>query len=175
MGCYFTSYGFYLCSSQIEALDPIIKAPHLADQPTAAEQIRRMLQVFINARKRALPSSGHTPREPTVKESQESQDDYPTMDIDYDDPELLAALNAHDSEVATQGRDFTNKEEKLGNVRVQRCLSALFNSIVCSICLHFPGGFGVTSTKESQIRRHLSKATTIKSKLGWSVGLAVLM
>ncbi|KAG6890307.1 hypothetical protein C0995_009513 [Termitomyces sp. Mi166 len=98
----------------LEALDPIFKVANLTDQPTTAEQIRQMLQVFIDARKGALPPSERPRRNPTTRDSQESQDDYPTMDIDYDDPKLLAALDARGAEVPSpEVIEFTEKEEKL--------------------------------------------------------------
>ncbi|KAG5718721.1 hypothetical protein E4T56_gene2714 [Termitomyces sp. T112] len=107
----------------LEALDPIIKVPNLSEQPAVAEQIRQMLQVFIDARKGALPPHGLPTRKLTTGESQESQDDYPTMDIDYDDPELLAALDAYDFEVPMKGvSEFTGKEEKL-NIYMMSTLS----------------------------------------------------
>lgn len=58
------------------------------------EEIRKLVQAFLDARQAALPRtrqlSTTIPR--NNEDSQESQEDYGAFDLDLDDPELQAAL-----------------------------------------------------------------------------------
>ncbi|KAG6844635.1 hypothetical protein H0H87_005292 [Tephrocybe sp. NHM501043] len=78
----------------LKSLDPLFKVTALVDEPTTAQEFKLMLLVFMDARQNVLPPPTRPYRKSVEKDSQESQDEYPTMVIDYDDPELLAALGA---------------------------------------------------------------------------------
>ncbi|KAG6919531.1 hypothetical protein DXG01_005121 [Tephrocybe rancida] len=99
-----------------EALDPIFKAQILADEPRTAEQIRQMLSTFLDARKRALAPPDRSSITQVERESQESQDEYPDMAIDFDDPELLAALDQGGFELpASETTELGIKEQTLSS------------------------------------------------------------
>ncbi|GLB41954.1 hypothetical protein LshimejAT787_1005540 [Lyophyllum shimeji] len=91
----------------LSSLEPVFRGPQaLIDSPRIAEVIRELVQTFLDARKSALPP----PQRPRIvpqaaQESQESQDEYYTVDMDYDDPALLAILDG-----GVQMPNFKEKE-----------------------------------------------------------------
>ncbi|KAF8074820.1 Mus7/MMS22 family-domain-containing protein [Lyophyllum atratum] len=94
----------------LASLEPLFKGPQsFIDLSKTADEIRKMVQTFLDARKLVLPP----PQRPRIMsqraaESQESQDEYGTVDMDYDDPDLVAALSGDPGAEVTPG--FTAKE-----------------------------------------------------------------
>ncbi|KAG6854521.1 hypothetical protein C0991_005433 [Blastosporella zonata] len=101
----------------LHALQPIFKISRVVDEPQTAEEIRKTLHIFLDARRKVLPPPEYPYRKkPVQKESQESQDEYPTIEIDYDDPDLLAALDVGGFEIpAKEASEISGKEETLGS------------------------------------------------------------
>ncbi|KAG6836986.1 hypothetical protein H0H93_016690 [Arthromyces matolae] len=103
----------------LHAIEPLIRAANVVDEPTTAENLREMVQAFLDARKIALPSQKLPSKGPSVvceTQEQESQEDYPPMAIDFNDPSLLAALGAGDTAPSAQKSDqVTLNEEALSS------------------------------------------------------------
>ena len=81
-------------------------ATNLTQVRTTALEIRRLVQAFLNARQTAMPASQRHPVvAPRAEDSQESQEDYGTFDLDLNDPELQAALGDDmESSIANQNK-----------------------------------------------------------------------
>lgn len=70
-----------------------------------ADEIQQLLTVFLEARKLTLPEPERPRIVPIAQESQESQDEYGMLEIDYDDPALLAALGADIQPASHKAKD----------------------------------------------------------------------
>ena len=71
-------------------------------------EIRKLVQSFLNARTAALPPPPRRmPHAESTEDSQESQEYFGMDDMNYDDPELVAAL---DPENAAKAQELKQKE-----------------------------------------------------------------
>ncbi|RDB20900.1 Protein mms22 [Hypsizygus marmoreus] len=100
----------------LSSLHPILRTQALSVVPRTSEEIHRLLQTFLDARRSTLPA----PERPRIlplpaEETQESQDEYGVMDIDYDDPALLVALGIEVVAPAPKS-DRRNAEESLKKI-----------------------------------------------------------
>ncbi|KAG5643106.1 hypothetical protein DXG03_001570 [Asterophora parasitica] len=79
----------------LACVESILKCSQkLTDAPRTSEEIRRLIQTFLDARKLALPPP-ERPRIilPVDPESQESQYELGEWDVNFDDPDALAAFD----------------------------------------------------------------------------------
>ncbi|KAF8141719.1 Mus7/MMS22 family-domain-containing protein [Boletus edulis] len=92
-------------------------------------EIRMLVQSFLDARLKALPSVQPPP--PPVVESQESQDEYDKLSLDLNDEELRAVLG-EEAEVSTVA-DLKSKEDALCKVLDKSITPAVYRLV----CKHF--------------------------------------
>ncbi|KAF5383686.1 hypothetical protein D9615_003648 [Tricholomella constricta] len=103
----------------------IPKGPlNLINAPRTSEEIRKMLQAFLDARKLALPPP-ERPRIVLAPESQESQYELSALDINVHDPAALAQFDVNVQAAAPP--DFAAKE-----MAVRSCLNERFIWWACS-------------------------------------------
>ncbi|EGO22248.1 hypothetical protein SERLADRAFT_472803, partial [Serpula lacrymans var. lacrymans S7.9] len=102
---------------------------NLASLSKTGEEIRRLVQSFLDARTSVIPNA---PVATTVSvESQESQDEYGQLLWDLDDPELLAALG--DDTGSSLVADVKVKEETVCKVIDKHISPAIYRLV----CKHF--------------------------------------
>ncbi|KAG6831106.1 hypothetical protein H0H92_012783 [Tricholoma furcatifolium] len=78
----------------LQAFKPSTLKIFIDGELTTIREILKMLFLFLDARKKALPPPERPRTTPAATDSQESQDEYSMMDdLDYGDPALLAALD----------------------------------------------------------------------------------
>ncbi|KAH7914631.1 Mus7/MMS22 family-domain-containing protein [Hygrophoropsis aurantiaca] len=98
---------------------------NLASGRTGTE-LRQLVQSFLNARSQALPKP-HFPQPKPEVESQESQDEYGQFSLDFNDPELLAALgDAGPPTIA----EYKSQEEAVCKV-IDKIISPALYRLVC--------------------------------------------
>ena len=79
-------------------------------------EIRKLVQTFLNARAAALPPPPRRmPHAESAEDSQESQEYFGMDDMNYDDPELVAAL---DPENSVKAQELKQKDEAVCEVSV---------------------------------------------------------
>ena len=80
-------------------------------------EVLGVVQAFLKARNECVPA----PRRPALaplhqEESQESQDEFAEFELDWDDPDLIAALDTHGAmEIPVE--DYKMQDARLAEVR----------------------------------------------------------
>ncbi|KAI0655367.1 Mus7/MMS22 family-domain-containing protein [Cubamyces menziesii] len=103
-------------------------ATTLSSVLSTGDQIRRLVQAFLDARSLVIPKPRRPQPRVVAEDSQESQYDYDQFDLDLDDPELLAALgeNLGDPEA------IQNKEkDKIVCEIIDKHISPAIYRLVC--------------------------------------------
>lgn len=109
----------------------IFSAINLSNGAKTGVEIRRLVQAFLDARAAAMPEPSR-PRLRSMADNQESQDEYGMLDLDLDDPELLAALGEEPQDL--QATDNKVKEARVCKVRFSLYLVCLTNSSLQKLC-----------------------------------------
>ncbi|RPD62610.1 hypothetical protein L226DRAFT_458818, partial [Lentinus tigrinus ALCF2SS1-7] len=102
-------------------------ATNLSTIPSTGEEIRRLVQAFLDARSRVMPKPRRPYPQGVLEDSQESQD-YGCFQIDFDDPELQAALG----ETAEQQEN--REKDKIVCEIIDKHIS---HAIYRLVCKHF--------------------------------------
>ena len=93
------------------------------------QKLREILQAFLDARATVRPVPKRPPPPPLVDEftetAKESQDEFGQFDLDWDDPELIAALeqnNQHGSLDEDSSRDQKVAEVHVSKAKNTECI-----------------------------------------------------
>ncbi|KZT67297.1 hypothetical protein DAEQUDRAFT_694424 [Daedalea quercina L-15889] len=96
-------------------------------------EIRKLVQSFLNVRAAALPPPRWTrPSIETAEDSQESQEYFGAEDMNWDDPELVAAL---DPENAAKAQQLKRKDETVCEIIAQDIAETIYRLVM----RHFSG------------------------------------
>jgi hypothetical protein len=93
------------------------------------QKLRELIQAFLGARSSARPLPKRPPLAPLVDEydetTRESQDEFGQFDLDWDDPELIAALDQNNHH---EPRDECSaKDQKVAEVSNSVCFNSATN------------------------------------------------
>ncbi|TFY61854.1 hypothetical protein EVJ58_g4250 [Rhodofomes roseus] len=96
-------------------------------------EIRKLVQSFLDARAAALPPPRRTrPSADTAEDSQESQEYFEMEEMNWDDPELVAAL---DPENSAKAQELKQKDEAVCEIIAQDIVETIYRLVM----RHFSG------------------------------------